>query len=265
MSRPRNRRVYKINTGGVNERRVCMAHRLGWYLAYFSHWNSGVYMSEHIISWGGGVNSTAIIALHLLGKLKGKPEIVFADTGCEYPETYAYINDVGNMLVRDGWKVTVLRPYTHREYYGSKVKDDLYQYLWDRKDVPTFRSRPCTIEYKKAPIKRYAKGCKQMIGICKDELKRIKDEPDKIYPVKDYTRDGCVWLIGKAGLPLPIKSGCYLCPFQNKARWIGLYENHRDLWDKTVALEENSKYTLRRGITIKDQMKKWCIKSIKGE
>ena len=28
-----------------------------------------------IISWGAGVNSTAIIALFLLGKLKGKPEI----------------------------------------------------------------------------------------------------------------------------------------------------------------------------------------------
>lgn len=207
-----------------------------------------------IISWGGGVNSTAIIALHLLGKLEGKPEIVFADTGCEYPETYEYINVVGNMLAKQGWKITVLRPYTHKEFYGTKVKDDLYQYLWDRKDVPTFRSRPCTQEYKKQPIKRYVNGRKQMIGICKDELHRLKDH---IYPVKDYTRDGCAWLIGKAKLPLPIKSGCYLCPFQNKARWINLYNSHRELWDKTVALEKNSKYTFKHGIALEAQMKKW--------
>jgi len=215
------------------------------------------FKDDHIISWGGGVNSTAIIALHLLGKLEGKPEIVFADTGCEYPETYAYINVVGNKLVKEGWKVTILRPYTHREYYGTKVKNNLYQYLWDRKDVPTFRSRPCTAEYKKSPIRRYANGRKQMIGICKDELKRLKVEDDKIYPIKDYTRDGCAWLIGKAGLPLPIKSGCYLCPFQDKARWIDLHNNHKKLWDKTIALEKNSRFTFKHNITLEKQMEKW--------
>ena len=209
---------------------------------------------KKIISWGGGVNSTAIIALYLLGKLKGKPEIIFADTGCEYPETYTYINDVGNILIQKGWKVTVLKPYTHREYYGLKVKNDLYQYLWDRKDVPTFRSRLCTAEYKISPIKRYANGRKQMIGICSNEPNRIKAH---IYPIKEYTRDGCAWLIGKAGLPLPIKSGCYLCPLQNKARWIDLYNKHKDLWNKVVVLEKNSKYTLKHNITIEKQMKKW--------
>ena len=220
---------------------------------------------NHIISWGGGVNSTAIIALHLLGKLEGKPEIVFADTGCEYPETYAYINDVGNMLVQKGWKVTVLRPYTHIECYGTKVKEDLYQYLWDRNDVPTFRSRPCTIEYKKLPIKRYAKGCKQFIGICKDELKRIKNEKDKIYPIKDYTREQCEQLIAKVGLPPAHKTGCYLCPFQRKAQWINLYNNHRDLWNKTVALENNSKYTFKHNITLEEQIKKWLKKGQPNE
>lgn len=213
--------------------------------------------SDCIISWGAGVNSTAIIALFLLGELKGKPEIVFADTGVEYPETYAYINIVGNILNQKGWKVTVLRPYTYRKFYGSKTKDDLYKYLWDRKDVPTFKSRPCTIEYKKNPVNRYANDRKQLVGICKDELHRIKEH---IYPTRDYTREGCAWLIGKAGLPLPIKSGCYLCPFQNKARWINLYKEHQDLWNKVVTLEKNSKYTFKHNITIEQQMEKWLLK-----
>jgi len=212
---------------------------------------------EHIISWGGGVNSTAIIALHLLGELKGKPEVIFADTGCEYPETYGYILTVGHLLVKQGWKVTVLRPYTHREFYGTKVKDDLYEYLWDRKDVPTFRSRPCTAEYKKHPIKRYANGRKQLIGICRDEFKRAKDEKDKIYPIKEYTRDGCAWLIGKSGLPIPKKTGCWLCPFQSKAQWINLRKKYPNLWDKTVKLEKNSKYTFKYKITLEEQMEKW--------
>jgi len=219
---------------------------------------------NHIISWGGGVNSTAIIALHLLGKLEGKPEIIFADTGCEYPETYEYINIVGNQLIKDGWKVTILRPYTHPEYYGTKVKNTLYKYLWDRKDIPTFRSRPCTIEYKKAPIRRYANGRKQMIGICKDELKRLKDEKDKLYPIKYYTRDECIELIKQAGLPQAHKTGCWLCPFQNKAQWINLYKNHSKLWSDCVKLEENSRFTFKHKITLEEQMEKWLDKERRG-
>ena len=220
---------------------------------------------DKLISWGGGVNSTAIIALHLLGKLDGKPEIVFADTGCEYPETYAYINIVGNMLVQQGWTITILRPYTHPELYGSKAKKVLYDYLWDRKDVPTFRSRPCTIEYKKLPLKRYANGRYQMIGICKDEIKRIKNENDKIYPIKYHTRDECVELVKEAGFPQAHKTGCYICPFQSKQQWIDLYNNHKPLWDRTVKLEKNSKFTFKHKITLEEQMKKWLSNTTKPE
>jgi len=220
-----------------------------------------------MISWGGGVNSTAIIALHLLGKLKGKPEIVFADTGCEYPKTYEYINVVGNTLAKDGWKITVLRPYTHPEYYAPEIQGkytNVYDYLWDKKYIPTHRYKACNSRFKNTPLTKYAKGRKYMIGICGDELNRIKQNNNIIYPLKDYTRDGCAWLIGKAGLPIPHKTGCYFCYANKKKEWIYLKNNYPDLWKKSIALENNSKATFGT-LPLQDKMNNWKDLLEKGE
>ena len=150
-----------------------------------------------------------------------------------------------------------MRPYTHREFYGTKVKDSLYQYLWERKDIPTFRSRPCTTEYKKELLRRYANGRKQMIGICADELNRIKEKKDKIYPLRNITRMECYNLISMAKLPPAHKTGCWLCPFQRKLQWINLYKNYPNLWKMVIELEKNSRFTFKHKITLEDQMKKW--------
>ena len=215
----------------------------------------------YIISWGGGVNSTAIIALHLLGKLEGKPEIVFADTGCEYPDTYTYIDKVSTVLAKDGWKVTILRSNIQPEYYLKYIQEqNLYQWLWNKKTIPFGMWRRCSGDYKRDPIKKYVKKKMMLIGICKDELKRIKAHKNKIYPIKDYTRDECIELIEQAELPPAHKTGCWFCPFQRKSQWINLYNNHRTLWDKAVALENNSKFTYKTGISIEEQMDKWIEK-----
>ena len=213
-----------------------------------------------IISWGGGVNSTAIIALHLLGELKGKPEIVFADTGCEYPETYAYINTVGNMLIRKDWKVKVLRPWVNPEYYSPQVvrNETVYKYCFNAKTIPLRRWKICTDKFKVKPLKRYANGRKRLVGICKDEWHRaFMDDTTQIFPLKDYTRDGCAWLVGKAGLPIPHKTGCWCCYALKKQEWIDMYDNRPELWKECVELESNSKTKYRTGITLEEQIKKW--------
>lgn len=214
---------------------------------------------EAFISWGAGVNSTAIIALYLLEMLQGKPEVVFGDTGGELPDTYRYINQARAVLQKKGWKVTILRPFGDYEaLYTKRVRGKtLYEYLWEEKTVPGIRWRFCTSDYKRDPIRRYA-GCRpKMIGICADELKRMRE--DAIYPVRDYTRRDCKDLIIQAGLPMAHKTGCWFCPFQSKGQWIGLHDNHHDLWEKAVDLESNSaKWRFfSNGRTLQEQMDKW--------
>jgi len=46
---------------------------------------------DRILSFGGGVQTTALTILICQGKVKADMAI-FADTGCERPETYWYID-----------------------------------------------------------------------------------------------------------------------------------------------------------------------------
>lgn len=215
---------------------------------------------DAFISWGAGVNSTAIIALYLLEVLEGKPEVVFADTGGELPETYEYIDQVSEILTEDGWQITKLHPLCLPELYGKRSSGkELYDLLWDTKAVPGIKWRFCTSEYKRDPLRRYKKGRKKMIGICADELRRMGDDPTAIYPVRDYTRDECINLIRAAGLPEAHKTGCYFCPFQSKAEWLSLFDNHPELWRKVVDLDSNSQRwrIFSNGLSPEQQMGKW--------
>lgn len=217
--------------------------------------NQGAY-----ISWGAGVNSTAIIALHRLGILEGQPEIVFADTGAELPETYQYITEISEILREDGWEITTLHPLWLPWLYRKRsVGRELYDFLWDTKTIPLAKWRICTGEYKIKPLRRYGQGRKKMLGICANELKRMRDDPGAVYPLRDYTRDDCINLIGAAGLPRPHKTGCYFCPFQPKAQWLALFDLHPELWNKVIELENHSekwKY-FPNGVTLGQQMNKW--------
>ena len=47
------------------------------------------------------------------------------------------------------------------------------------------------------------------------------DYVTNLYPLIDYkiNREECINLIKKARLPIPVKSGCYFCPYNNMKRW----------------------------------------------
>ena len=199
---------------------------------------------KHYISWGAGVNSTAIIALHILGKLEGEPEIVLANTGGELPETYEYIETVSAILKASAWTVTILSSRTHKELYvPSAAGRDLYDYLWHYRMIPSVKRRPCTYRYKMEPLKRYAAGRAAMVGMCADEKHRMRSTgwPPHLYPLRDYSRADCVELIEEAGLPQAHKTGCWFCTFQRKAGWLALYDDHPDLFQRAVELESQAR------------------------
>lgn len=218
------------------------------------------YSEREYISWGAGVNSTAIIALYLLEAIEPKPEIVFADTGVGLPETYEYIEKVTDALRGRDWNVTIISSSTHPELYGSKErKKTLYEYLWENQTLPSIKWRYCTSQYKRRPLRAYTAGRVALIGICADEFHRVKLGSRKFsYPILHFTREQCRELIIKAGLPEAHKTGCYFCPLQPKSQWIRLYKEHRELFDLAVKLEERSvRWRYLNGMKIKDKMSGW--------
>jgi hypothetical protein len=198
---------------------------------------------KHILSFGGGVNSVALMIL-LLRSEEPLEEVVFADTGAEAPETYAYLQLVRPYLRDRRVPFTILANPTRGP--------DLYGRCWERKVIPSALWRWSTRDFKVAPIQRYYRSIgahvNQYLAIAYDEIERMKDARvdyvTNFYPLVDrrITRAACIELIEEAGLPLPPKSGCFFCPFNSIHRWRWLYATHPHLYQRAVALEENSKH-----------------------
>ena len=78
----------------------------------------------------------------------------------------------------------------------------------------------------------------------------------KEYPLIDWgwTREDCVAAIEQEGLPLPGKSSCFFCPSMKRHEIRTLYHNHRDLFDRAIAIEDNAQPNL---ISVKGLGRNW--------
>lgn len=184
------------------------------------------------LSYGGGVNSTAML---LLLKDEGwEFESVYVNHGCDWPETIEYVR-----MMREVWgyPITVLKPNVE----GCIT---LEQYLQKHKLIPSRMLRFCTDKFKIRPLQQYAeKPCFQLIGFSTDEAGRAKlslrDGIENRFPLLEYkiNRKGCKKIIQNHHLPVPIKSGCWFCPFQRVGQWRKLRREYPDLFCRAKTLE----------------------------
>ncbi len=197
------------------------------------------------MSFGAGVQTTALMVTDHFD------EIVFADTGAEWPETYEYLEKIVLPYVQEhNIKFTVVRG---QETLEGKLATTLEDYCLQRRITPSRQHRWCTDRYKIKPIRKYVKAqgwelpATSVMGISYDEFHRMHTphwhEYTFEYPLVDkrLTRQDCERIIKEHGLPVPRKSGCYYCPFQRIAMWKELYLNHPDLFGRARQLEEVSK------------------------
>jgi len=239
----------------------------------------------YIFSWGGGVNSTAILAMIKLGMLpeltKDNTHIVFADTGAEMPYTYEHTTNCLQPMAREGWVCKSLDSTRYPEIYTERFKGKtLGEYCHEKKVIPSRNQKWCTDETKAQPIRKYriqlcGKNFKEnsvmILGIASEEKHRAKELglDWTRYPLieQEIDRQGCFELCKKAELPIPRKSGCYCCPNQSKAQWIELYVSFPELFKKAELMENNAReryngkdYFLCRDIPIREQIMKWKSK-----
>lgn len=189
-------------------------------------------MACYWLSYGGGVNSTALAILMIQGRFPQYDpwRIVFSDTGDEKPETYAYIRDhFAPWLARHGKQLEIVKP------------TETVLERWERLKVTGSRTiRSCTENGKIIPIRDYVKnngGGIQLIGIDAGEAHRM---PDSIRPLvdADIDRDECEAIIKAAGLPSPWKSGCWHCPFARVSEVIRLAKTDPCRFERIAKLED---------------------------
>ena len=181
------------------------------------------------IAYGGGVGSTALILKNISIVKKGDLEVVFIDHKSDLPETYYYVKKIQDFLDFD---ITI------------KESENLYDYCWQHKILPSIHWRWCTDKFKIRPMKKYVGKDIPQIGLSYDEKWRAKDfeiNGKAQYPLikEEITKRKA--LLDFKDVPIPCKSGCYFCPFQNKEQWRLLFFNHRDLFEKAVSLENRAR------------------------
>lgn len=200
--------------------------------------------SAQVVSFGGGVQSTALVILNARWRVTPAAErIIFADPGDEEPWTYPHVERMREWLDGFGLTVEVLRGNAQ----GALLRD----YTMSRSTViPVFTAtggmgrRQCTSNWK---IRRIEKAVPRptviQIGISTDEYWRAKDSRTKgithRYPLLELglSRDDCKAIIEMEDLPVPGKSRCTFCPFQSAASWRNRAANDPGSFNEAVELE----------------------------
>ena len=241
---------------------------------------------RHIIAISGGKDSTAL-AIHLRGRFEN-PEYVFADTGRELPEVYAFLENLecvlGAKIVRltDGWYCAACDDYgtdpraTECPNCGGEVQQRDFNYYVKRwsneKDGPLLpgpHNRWCTKHLKLRPFERFIGQdiASVYIGIRADEDRTgnygLKCNIAYKYPfIKDgIDLNGVMKILKDADIKLPAfyrwrsTGGCWCCPYQRKRDWINLQREHPDLFEAACVEEERSKYTWRQGSSLRGMVR----------
>lgn len=183
------------------------------------------------LSFGGGVNS---VALMLWLRDQGREfETVYADHGCDWPETREY---VANLRAK-GYPITVLE--TRRNNLT------LLEWCLKYRIMPDLRQRWCTEEFKVKPIRGYIQQpCTVYLAIAAEEAHRCKpsgnEDIEHQFPLieEGIDRAECRHIIEAHGLPVPPKSTCYFCPMQSGKDIVRLRTVHPDLFCKVQQMEQ---------------------------
>lgn len=223
-------------------------------------------MTVRTISYGGGVQSTALLVLAVEGKLTdimgGEIDAaLFSNTGddSEHPATLEFVRNIAIPWAAE-------RGLTIHELQRT-TKDGEVETLWGRATHPEKRSLPipvrlsngapasrhCTVDFK---IKVLQKWIKQhgataddpavvAVGISTDEFQRANNKSDaaferRVFPLLNLglSRADCEVIIKKSGLPVPPKSSCFFCPWHSRLTWAEMRRDEPDLFEKSAQLED---------------------------
>jgi 3'-phosphoadenosine 5'-phosphosulfate sulfotransferase (PAPS reductase)/FAD synthetase len=232
-------------------------------------------MNINIVSFSGGKDSTAML-IHLLEKNTHLDEIIFCDTGYEYPEVYKHINAVKKKYKL---KITTIRPELNFKYWlGEHIKTKGKRigsvgYGW-----PDFKNRWCTKELKIRPYLKYISKYKdnnisEFHGIAYDERKRVKKYPNRtiIYPLikEKITQAEALEICYNNGFDWDglykkvSRTSCYLCPLSRMNEIRHLYNNYPKLWCKMKSIDKLSWRTFIKSHTLKDLENKFKKEKLK--
>ena len=204
---------------------------------------------RHILGVSGGKDSSAL-AVYMRDKVP-QMEYAFCDTGKELPETYEFLDRLEAFLGKKIERLNADRDFDHwLSVFGGLL--------------PSAQVRWCTRLLKIKPFEEFVGDdlAYNYVAIRADEnrvgYKPLKNvETRSIEPKYPFKEDGITEtdvyrILEESGLGLPeyykwrTRSGCYFCFYQRKAEWVGLMENHPDLFELAKGYEKFNNETGER-------------------
>ena len=217
-------------------------------------------MTLKAISYGGGVQSTALVVLAIQKRIDFEVAL-FSNVGddSEHPASLRYVREIMQPFAdRHGFPVIELTPMRRGE--PTSIVKEITREGSRRNVIPVYGdigaplSRTCTVDFKVKTVGRWlrengatkADPALVAIGISTDEIERAgrgQDEPKqkRVYPLLDLgmNRGDCENVIKASGLPVPPKSSCFFCPFHRPLTWAEMRRDEPELFDKAQDLEDH--------------------------
>lgn len=216
---------------------------------------------RHIVSLSGGKDSTAML-LRMIEENHPIDEILFCDTGMEFPSLYTHLErveqEIGRAITR--LKAPKSFEFFFAEYTPRRKNPQLEQYRgmsW-----PGPRARWCTGRLKTQVIDKYLQlysgryEIVQYIGIAADEAHRVREHR---YPLVDWnmTESDCLRYCYDRGYnwdglyEIFKRVSCWCCPLQSIPELRKLREHFPDLWRKLRNMDNNTWRTFKEDYSVR--------------
>jgi len=215
-------------------------------------------MMFRVLSWGCGLQSTALAVMSMLGILPPLNAIIHADTQWERQETVDSREWYTRWLEERGMEIHVVTIGNIR-HLGATAH--IHMPLWTNDGGPL--GRQCTREFKVRPIKRLIRelmgfhcslpphpkkdSVELWLGITTDEKTRANKSPVQFikhrWPLLEMAieRNALPDWFKKQGLPAPPKSACIGCPYRKASEWIKMREDAPHEWQDALAFDEQNR------------------------
>jgi len=227
-----------------------------------------------ILSYGGGLDSFAML-LDAIQRGELPQYAVFADTGSpegrdgEWPGTYRHIKEIAIPLCR---QYGIEFVWITKDMYPIRGYESLMAFYESKSMMLTTISRVCTSAAKVERISKWLEAAipageamEVWIGFEAGEENRAANDPHNSktcgagvrrtnrFPLieRNLCRCRCEIMTRQAGFPVPRKSACMVCPYNSKGDWKTVAQEQPVTFARSVALEENSKLTEKRGIKLR--------------